>query len=72
MVPVALINDRHIWGVLACAVKVAIRPIDKGEHATLLSYVRKGLCPNPSGRDRNVAHDTSGHGRDVAMAGKGL
>eukprot|EP00974_Lingulodinium_polyedra_P012071 1165575-Lingulodinium_polyedra.AAC.1 len=60
LVPVALINDRHFWGVLACAKEVAICPVDKGEHATLLSYVGKGLCPNPTGGDRDAARDTSG------------
>eukprot|EP00974_Lingulodinium_polyedra_P054072 5199661-Lingulodinium_polyedra.AAC.1 len=72
MVPVALINDSHFWGALACAGEVAIGPVDKGEHAALLSDVGKGLCPNPSGGDRDAAHDTNGRGRGAARTGKGL
>ena len=60
MVPVALVNDHHFWGVVPCSDEVEMRPIDKGEHAALRAHVGKGLCPNPSGRDRDAAHDPSG------------
>ena len=38
MVPVALVNDHHFWGVVPCADEMAIGPVDKGEHAALRSH----------------------------------
>ena len=71
-VPVALVNDRHFWGVLPCADVHAIVPVDKGEHTLLWSQwgeglcpnppqmMGKGLCPSPSGCDHGAAEDPDG------------
>ena len=37
VVPVALVNDQHVWVVLPCAYVDVIGPVDKGEHTTLWS-----------------------------------
>ena len=38
VVPVALVNDQHVWGgVLPCADVDAIGPVDKGDHRALWS-----------------------------------
>ena len=72
VVPVALVNDQHFWGVLPCAHVDAIEPVDKGEHTALWSQGVEGLCPNPphrrgeglcpspSGCDHDAAEDPNG------------
>ena len=50
MVPIAVVNDHHFWGVVECEAEVAISPVDKGEFAAFRSQAGKGLCPDSSGR----------------------
>ena len=71
MVPVALVNDHHFWGLIPCQEDIAVGPVDKGEHASLQARLGKGLCPNPSGK--GLCPSPSDHDRDAALGpiGKG-
>ena len=44
MVPIALLNDSHFWGVTAGTPPPDVDPVDKGELAVFCS--RMGLCPS--------------------------
>ena len=48
-VPVALVNDRHFWGVLPCEDNDEVCPVDKGDYESLRSQVSKGLCSSSHG-----------------------
>ena len=37
MVPIALVNDHHFWGVIESGPELAIEPVDKGELAVFRS-----------------------------------
>ena len=48
-VPVALVNDRHFWGVLPSEDNDEVCPVDKGDYESLRSQVSKGLCSSSHG-----------------------
>ena len=72
MVPIALVNDHHFWGVVDSKDGVLIAPVDKGECAAFRSPTCLGQCPDASGRvggsaGLGVCPDSSGrHAKDAS------
>ena len=78
MVPIALVNDHHFWGVVECLDDIAVAPVDKGEFAVFQSRVGLGLCPDSGGQTAprskaglGLCPDSSGHTASRSQAGLG-
>ncbi len=57
VVPVALVNDHHFWGVIASQEEVIIALVDKGEYTAFRSPGGLGICPDPG--ERNACDESS-------------
>ena len=66
MVPIALLNDTHFWGVLAGTPPPHIDPIDKGELPVFRSSM--GLCPSSGTQARpGTAEEADEDGEEPDM-----